>query len=82
MSERRTNPRVDVQLAGQLLLPRGIVLACRIRDLSRGGAQIVFEKAEKLPERFGVRIGASPTVRGVAVTWRRPGELGVRFVDA
>lgn len=82
MHDRRSNPRVNVHVDARIFLAGGIVLKCRTRDLSRGGVLIVFEKAEKLPARFGLRIGTSPDLREVEVAWRGTSELGARFVQA
>lgn len=81
MAERRVNQRMPVMLAGEVQINSRVALPCRVRDVSRGGALIAFAKADKLPERFGLRIGTAAAAREVLVAWRGDGEVGVRFVE-
>lgn len=80
MDDRRTNARVPVLVAGELRLRNGLAFPCRVRDLSRGGALIVFPQADKLPKRFFLRIGSAEP-REIVVAWRGADEVGVQFVE-
>ena len=55
---------------------------CKIEDASVGGAQLVIQNFESVPDRF--RIGFSPstnTYRNCIVRWRRDGRIGVQFYN-
>ncbi len=52
---------------------------CTIRDISEGGARLVFGDAFKLPETFRLIIVMSSTIVPVRLQWQRGMEAGVAF---
>jgi PilZ domain len=52
---------------------------CTIRDISKGGARLVFGDAFELPETFRLIIVMSSTIVPVRLQWQRGMEAGVAF---
>ena len=55
---------------------------CMIEDASVGGAQLVIQNFESVPDRF--RLGFSPitaTYRNCIVRWQQNGRVGVQFYN-
>ena len=52
---------------------------CTIRDISEGGARLIFGDAFKLPETFRLIIVMSSTIVPVRLQWQRGKEAGVSF---
>lgn len=54
---------------------------CTIRNLSEGGALLVFENATLLPAEFDLTIAAKETTVRARTVWRGPSMVGVSFVS-
>jgi hypothetical protein len=81
MSERRRHGRGRTFLGGAITFNHGTqTLACRVRDLSAGGARLDFSAAVPLPEELDLAITVRREVRRVRVVWRRDDRLGVAFL--
>jgi len=52
---------------------------CTIRDISKGGARLVFGDAFKLPETFRLINLTANTIAPVRLQWQRGKEAGVSF---
>ena len=52
-----------------------------VRDLSETGCRIKSDAYAWLPKHFELSLGAGVIVERAEVTWRREGELGVRFLS-
>jgi PilZ domain len=52
---------------------------CTIRDISKGGARLVFGTAFELPETFRLIIVTSSTIVPVRLQWQRGMEAGIAF---
>jgi len=82
-AERRQAMRIRA-LKGALLRFNGgnSTMECVVRDVSAGGARLVFGDALAVPSRFDLRLGAERQWRPAAVRWRRVGQVGIAFEDA
>ena len=56
-----------------------IAVDCHVTDISRQGAKVSTNLAEKLPARFDL-VFASHVVRPCRAVWRRGNNVGVQFV--
>lgn len=74
----RTEPRMKVLLAGELRTPIGPV-ACRLHDISRGGACVDADH----PQRVGSHVSLSrgPLAAKGIVVWARGRRCGLQFND-
>jgi len=81
-SEKRRHPRRQINYAGAKIIidKKGTALNCRLFDVSQGGARIVLENVQGVPDRFLLLLaptGATPRV--CRVIWRNGPILGVAF---
>ncbi|MGD2134362.1 MAG: PilZ domain-containing protein [Maricaulaceae bacterium] len=53
-----------------------------VRDLSENGCRIKSDAYAWLPKNFELSLGNGAIIEKAEVTWRRDGEVGVRFVSA
>ena len=67
--------------AGRAVLAGGYsTFNCTVRNLSSGGAKVVFENTSDIPAHFRLRF-EDGTSQDCAVRWRTPREVGVEFVE-
>ena len=80
--DRRRAPRRKVSAAGYLYTGDGWPLgACRMKDVSRGGAKLAHSIAGDLPNEFLLALSKDGAVRRrCRVAWRTENQLGVRFL--
>jgi hypothetical protein len=79
-SERRACGRPRSLKGGLLRFNRGYgTMECVVRNLSAGGARLVFGDAVAVPARFELRIGTDGAWRPALVRWRRDDQVGVSF---
>jgi len=80
--DRRRAPRRNVNAAGYLYTGDGWPLgACRMKDVSRGGAMLAHSIAGELPNEFFLSLSKDGAVRRrCRVAWRGENQLGVRFL--
>jgi hypothetical protein len=80
--ERRRAPRRRINAAGYLYTGDGWPLgACRMRDVSVGGARLSHSIAGELPDQLFLSLSKDGAVRRrCQVAWRRENQLGVRFL--
>ena len=58
------------------------LVACKVTDVSPGGARLAFRSAGDIPERFGLRFSkTAQTSKACRVVWRTRDVIGVEFVD-
>jgi PilZ domain len=68
--------------AGRAVLTGGYsTFNCTVRNLSTGGAKIVFESTTDIPPQFRLRL-EDGTSHECAVRWRTPREVGVEFLHS
>ena len=77
----RKEPRQPVARTARIKLDGNRVLTCRISNLSSSGALLVIEDTEWLPKTFDLFDVFAGTTRQVRLAWRKPGCVGVRFLD-
>ena len=67
--------------SGKLAGPDGKFLSdCQIYDRSAEGARLRLDQSESIPEDALLFDDERNSLSAVAVAWRRPNELGIRFV--
>ncbi|WP_245281519.1 PilZ domain-containing protein [Rhizobium sp. AAP43] len=80
-SEKRQHPRMRALKAARAVIGNGhSTFDCTIRNLSVGGAKVVFESTVPIPHVFDLRF-EDGTQHACEVRWRTPKELGVVFID-
>jgi hypothetical protein len=79
--ERRTAPRREVSIAGRVVPEFGRSFACRIIDVSLGGARVRFD-GQPPANLATVRLVFLPSGRAhvARVRWREDTEVGLEFV--
>jgi hypothetical protein len=81
--ERRKFPRQKSLLRGRIVFNnQATVVDCVIRDISEGGARLVFSGAVQKPDVFELHIPAKAQVLTAHVHWRHGEDLGVSFASA
>jgi PilZ domain len=79
--ERRQFGRRQTHLRGKIKLPGRGTRFCSVRNISHGGALLVFERAECMPFGFLLTIEGEQTVYGCEVRHHFGERVGVAFVD-
>ena len=79
--ERRQFGRRHTHIHGWIKLPGRPVLPCVIRNISDGGAMLVFDRTELLPFAFLLTIDAEDKPYGCEVRHHFGDRVGVAFVD-
>jgi hypothetical protein len=75
--ERRSAPRRELDLPGEILLPGRPSRECRILDVSKTGARLGVDSVLGIPVAFELRA-AKQTLRATVVR-KTPGRLYVKF---
>jgi PilZ domain len=80
--ERRRAPRRKINAAAFLYTGDGRPLgACRMKDISTGGARLAHAIMAELPDQLVLSFSKDGTVRRrCQIAWRTENQLGVRFV--
>jgi len=75
-TENRRYPRREANRLALIMSPT----RCTLADISGGGARLLVEHPESLPDEFvlELRVGLS---RWCRVVRREPGQVGVQFVE-
>jgi hypothetical protein len=79
--DKRDDARRSFNVNGRLYAADGaLICACRLRDVSEGGARIGVVNAEQVPDEVIVALARYGNVRRKGrVAWRKGNELGIRF---
>jgi hypothetical protein len=77
----RKEDRQCLARTGRIKLGQDRFLTCRIANLSSSGAMLVVNDAEWLPKTFALYDVFYRTTRMARIAWRKPGRVGVRFLD-
>ncbi len=80
-SDRRQFGRRHTHTIGRVKLPGRGSLPCIVRNLSDGGALLVFDRPEWLPFGFLLTIEGDDTTYGCEVRHHFGERVGVEFVD-
>ena len=80
MNDVRRDARRRVLKGAQIVLNEGrSVIDCRMRNASEGGATLEVDSLAGIPDEFALR--SSEGRRSCRVAWRRPGRIGVAFLE-
>ena len=79
--ERRQFGRRHTQDRGWISLPGRPALPCIVRNISDGGALLVFDRPEHLPFGFRMSIEGQDKIYGCEVRHHYGERVGVAFVD-
>ena len=78
--ERRSEYRRNVDMSGVCeFAPGGERRDCRIADITNAGAQLHFEAAEGVPDRFTLYILPLNSILDCTVRWRQDNRIGISF---
>ncbi len=77
--EHRGVHRQRTLKGARVVLEDRSTIDCTIRDISKGGARLVFGDAFKLPETFRLINLTAKTITPVRLQWQRRMEAGVSF---
>jgi hypothetical protein len=80
--ERRRTERTTTPKAGAVLIGYGRGIECAVRNMSNGGACLVFpHRRTALPSEFSFAIGPESIRRSCQIVWQSEYRVGVRFVS-
>ena len=78
-SNKRQQPRRRVIKGGKVIFNRGqSIIDCSIRDLSEGGAKLVFGGPTNMPHEFQLQLPDGRRFQ-CELRWARDGAVGVKF---
>jgi PilZ domain len=82
MSERRRSPR-QPRLNGAKIICNGKLplIDCIVRDVSRGGAQLIVASPVGIPDLFELRMNRNGARHWSKVAWRSKDRIGLTFID-
>jgi hypothetical protein len=82
-TELRKTPRQHFHYAAKILTDRKEPLRpCLISDISEGGARLLLDNNDELPDRFMLLLSArGETRRRCRVIWRKDLTVGVAFMS-
>ncbi|WP_425487130.1 PilZ domain-containing protein [Microvirga arsenatis] len=79
--ERRAHHRRPTSLRAQVLQGIGSLgLSCTVRDISAGGAGLIFAEPTELPAMFVLSVPDLDLIVAAHLRWSRDGRHGVSFV--
>lgn len=82
MAERRKTSRMRALNAAAVRAGFGRGIECSVRDLSAGGACLVFvHRQTALPREFSLTIAPELTRRSCRLVWQSAYRVGVQFVS-
>jgi two-component system cell cycle response regulator len=79
-ADNRASHRRRTLKRGRLVLADRSTVDCTIRDMSDGGARLVFGDAFALPESFRFMNVSENTVRLARLEWQHGREAGISFI--
>jgi PilZ domain-containing protein len=81
MSDHRSVPRNRELLGARIIFDNdSSTLDCIVRDLSAGGAKLVFGSPDGIPYLFTLQIPAHGSQHEAQLVWRQGGTCGVKFI--
>lgn len=75
--DRRYNPRCVTNIRAVARLPDGTAEPCLVRDVSRGGSRLVFQRTIPLPTEFDLVVGDHGRARRVRLVWFEGRQAGI-----
>ncbi len=79
-SERREDRRLSALKSARIVGPDGTMIACRLRNISEGGARLELPGPQLLPHTFTLQVGDLPP-RLCNLRWAKDNLVGVQFQD-
>jgi hypothetical protein len=78
--ERRLTPRSRVFFGGEILIDSDLrPVECHVKNVSNGGANVVVQSGELLPDQFDLIIRKTNQKHRAVVTWSSGRRLGVAY---
>ena len=82
VTDRRKEARKEINSPAWIEGARGRLIPCTITNISSGGAQLNLDQHIILPRQFSLWMTKDgKTKRECGVVWRKPENIGVRFLD-
>jgi len=79
-AEKRLGGRTRVFFGGKILVdPELTAVECHVKNVSRGGATIVVQSGDFLPDQFDLVIRKTNERHHAVVAWSRGRRLGVTY---
>jgi hypothetical protein len=75
--ERRSAPRRELNLPGEIVLPGDLSRECQVLDISKTGARLGVNSVFGIPSSFQLRV-AGQTFNATIVS-KQPGRLHIKF---
>ena len=79
--ERRTEYRSSVELMAICEFGEISSIECKIVDITNSGAQIVFDKSERIPINFELHIPRINALMKCKLIWKLENRVGVYFYN-
>jgi hypothetical protein len=78
--ERRSAPRSRVFFGGEILIDSDLrPVECHVKNVSNGGANVVVQSGELLPDQFDLIIRKTNQKHRAVVTWSSGRQFGVAY---
>lgn len=77
----RKHERQQVSRPARIEIPDGEALQCRIGNISPGGALLLLQEVDELPNVFHLLDLTSDVRRKVRKVWTGPNRAGVEYID-
>ncbi len=78
--EKRTAARSRVFFGGEILIDSGLPsVECHVKNISDGGASVVVQSCDFLPNQFDLIIRKTNQRHPAVVTWSRGRQFGVAY---
>lgn len=82
MVEKRKTARSRTLLGGVIAFNnRASTMDCQVRNLSAGGAKVIFSNTAVVPDQFDLKIARKERSFRARMIWRAPNEAGVVFLN-
>ena len=78
--ERRSTPRSRVFFGGEILIDADLrPVECHVKNISNGGANVVVQSGDFLPDQFDLIIRKTNQKHRAIVTWSSGRQFGVSY---
>jgi len=78
--ERRSTPRSRVFFGGEILIDADLrPVECHVKNVSNGGAHVVVQSGDLLPDQFDLIIRKTNQRHRAVVTWNNGRQVGIAY---
>jgi hypothetical protein len=78
--ERRSAPRSRVFFGGEILIDSNLrPVECHVKNVSNGGANVVVQSSDFLPNQFDLIIRKTNQKHRAVVTWSNGRQVGIAY---